>query len=116
MSVFTYSFNIVLTLFQTMIDRKLEPLIKKLMVKHLGELEDDDLILFVLEHLKDHKGPAKLVEGLEPVCCPLSLSSDPITGSLCRFWRKRQLSSPLHCGVRSSSKVWLMGMAFIQRR
>ena len=50
-----------------MIDRKLEPLIKRQMVKYLGELEDDDLIMFVLEHLKDHKGPQKLVEGLMPV-------------------------------------------------
>ncbi|KAJ3556758.1 hypothetical protein NM688_g1842 [Phlebia brevispora] len=51
----------------TMIDRKLEPLVKRLMVKYLGELEDDDLVMFVLEHLKDHKGPHKLIEGLEPV-------------------------------------------------
>ncbi|KAI0783447.1 hypothetical protein C8Q75DRAFT_433671 [Abortiporus biennis] len=50
-----------------MVDRKLEPLVKRLMVKYLGELEDDDLVLFVSEHLKDHKGPHKLVEGLEPV-------------------------------------------------
>jgi RNA-binding protein 25 len=50
-----------------MIDRKLEPLVKRQMMKYLGELEDDDLIMFVLEHLKDHKGPQKLVEGLEPV-------------------------------------------------
>jgi RNA-binding protein 25 len=50
-----------------MVDRKLEPLVKRLMVKYLGELEDDDLVMFVLEHLKDHKGPQKLVEGLEPV-------------------------------------------------
>lgn len=50
-----------------MIDRKLEPLVKRQMTKYLGELEDDDLIMFVLEHLKDHKSPAKLVEGLEPV-------------------------------------------------
>jgi transposase len=49
------------------IDRKLEPLIKRLMVKYLGEMEEDDLIMFVLEHLKDHKGPHKLVDGLEPV-------------------------------------------------
>jgi len=52
-----------------MIDRKLEPLIKRLMTKHLGELDDDDLVMFVVEHLKDHKGPHKLVEGLEPVSC-----------------------------------------------
>ncbi|KAE9403672.1 hypothetical protein BT96DRAFT_990102 [Gymnopus androsaceus JB14] len=49
------------------IDRKFEPLIKRLMVKYLGEMEEEDLIMFVLEHLKDHKGPQKLVEGLEPV-------------------------------------------------
>lgn len=50
-----------------MIDRKFEPLVKRLMVKYLGELEEDDLVMFVLEHLKDHKGPQKLIEGLEPV-------------------------------------------------
>ncbi|KAF8827957.1 hypothetical protein F5879DRAFT_1022147 [Lentinula edodes] len=49
------------------IDRKFEPLVKRLMVKYLGEMEEEDLIMFVLEHLKDHKGPQKLVEGLEPV-------------------------------------------------
>ena len=53
---------------QQLIDRKLEPLIKREMTKYLGELEDDDLVLFSVEHLKDHKGPQKLVEGLEPVC------------------------------------------------
>lgn len=50
-----------------LIDRKLEPLIKRQMTKYLGELEDDDLVMFTVEHLKDHKGPQKLVEGLEPV-------------------------------------------------
>ncbi|KAI0727909.1 hypothetical protein C8Q72DRAFT_780795 [Fomitopsis betulina] len=50
-----------------MIDRKLEPLVKRQMTKYLGELEDDDLVMFVLEHLKDHKGPQKMIEGLEPV-------------------------------------------------
>lgn len=50
-----------------MVDRKFEPLVKRLMVKYLGELEDDDLIMFALEHLKDHKSPQKLVDGLEPV-------------------------------------------------
>lgn len=58
-----------------MIDRKFEPLVKRLMVKYLGELEDDDLIMFVLEHLKDHKSPQKLVEGLEPVCVRKQLRS-----------------------------------------
>jgi len=50
-----------------MLDRKFESLIKRLMMKYLGELEDDDLVMFVLEHLKDHKSPQKLVDGLEPV-------------------------------------------------
>jgi RNA-binding protein 25 len=51
-----------------LIDSKFEPLTKRKMKDYLGEMEDDDLIMFVVEHLKDHKGPAKLVEGLEPVC------------------------------------------------
>ena len=69
---------------QGMIDRKLEPLIKRLMTKHLGELDDDDLVMFVVEHLKDHKGPQKLVEGLEPVsrkvdtCLTLTLIPHPL--------------------------------------
>lgn len=52
---------------QLLIDRKLEPLVKRLMVKYLGEMEEEDLIMFVVEHLKDHKSPQKLIEGLEPV-------------------------------------------------
>lgn len=52
---------------QTLIDRKLEPIVRKKMTSYLGELDDDDLVMFVVEHLKDHKSPAKLVEGLEPV-------------------------------------------------
>ena len=54
-----------------MIDRKLEPLVKRLMIKYLGEMEEEDLIMFVVEHLKDHKSPQKLIEGLEPVRHPL---------------------------------------------
>ncbi|KAJ7096713.1 hypothetical protein B0H15DRAFT_902941 [Mycena belliarum] len=51
-----------------MIDRKFEPLVKRLMTQYLGDAEEaEELIMFVVEHLKDHKGPAKLVEGLEPV-------------------------------------------------
>lgn len=52
---------------QQLVDRKLEPIIKRKMTEYLGELEDDDLVMFVVEHLKDKKGPHKLVEGLEPV-------------------------------------------------
>ena len=52
---------------QQLIDRKLGPLIRRLMTKYLGELEDDDLILFSVEHLKDHKSPASLVDDLKVV-------------------------------------------------
>ncbi|KAJ7356517.1 hypothetical protein DFH08DRAFT_953861 [Mycena albidolilacea] len=52
----------------TMIDRKFEPLVKRVMTQYLGDAEEaEELIMFVVEHLKDHKGPAKLTEGLEPV-------------------------------------------------
>ncbi|THU87103.1 hypothetical protein K435DRAFT_830811 [Dendrothele bispora CBS 962.96] len=65
--------------------RKFEPLVKKFMVKYLGEMEDDDdLMLFVLEHLKDHiEEPQKLVEGLEPV---LEEEAVELTKSV--FWRQ----------------------------
>jgi hypothetical protein len=72
-----------------MIDRKLEPLIKRLMTKHLGELDDDDLVMFVVEHLKDHKGPQKLVEGLEPVRRRRLMPTSRTNTSGCRSWRKR---------------------------
>ncbi|KAH9831339.1 uncharacterized protein C8Q71DRAFT_715453 [Rhodofomes roseus] len=65
-----------------MIDRKLEPLVKRQMTTYLGELEDDDLIMFVLEHLKDHKGPQKLIEGLEPVL------EEEATEYTIRIWRQ----------------------------
>lgn len=78
-----------------MIDRKLEPLIKREMVKYLGELEDDDLIMFVLEHLKDHKGPQKLVEGLVQVRpfheSPEFVSFDPFHCLMfCRSLKRKQ--------------------------
>ena len=78
---------------QGMIDRKLEPLIKRLMTKHLGELDDDDLVMFVVEHLKDHKGPQKLVEGLEPVSRKFDTSHPHADTAPLRFWRKRLSNS-----------------------
>ncbi|PVF98479.1 hypothetical protein CPB86DRAFT_797284 [Serendipita vermifera] len=48
------------------IDKKIEPLIHRKIEEYLGEV-DDDLVMFVIEHLKDHKGPSKLVEELESV-------------------------------------------------
>ena len=76
-----------------MVDRKLEPLIKRLMTKHLGELDDDDLVMFVVEHLKDHKGPQKLVEGLEPVRRSIIFVLSPYTDITPRSWRKKLSNS-----------------------
>ena len=109
-----------------MIDRKLEPLIKREMTKYLGELEDDDLVMFVLEHLKDHKGPHKLVEGLEPVRV-LSIHRVLLTTPSCptiladldlalRSSRKRLPSSSSAYGGRSSSRAWPMAKACTRRR
>jgi hypothetical protein len=96
--VWDFSFQLrsdMLTWFcQLMIDRKLEPLVKAQMMKYLGELEDDDLVMFVLEHLKDHKGPQKLVEGLEPARhFPLSRSSFAHAVVACRSWKRKPWNS-----------------------
>jgi RNA-binding protein 25 len=102
---------------QLMIDRKLEPLVKRQMMKYLGELEDDDLIMFVLEHLKDHKGPQKLVEGLEPVRHLLLHSEvfrlNPLTRRRCL--KKKRLNSQSASGDKSSSRVWHTVKACIRR-
>ncbi|KAF9781807.1 hypothetical protein BJ322DRAFT_1111726 [Thelephora terrestris] len=45
------------------IDRNMGPLIKRLMTKHLGEVDDDDLVMFLVDHSKDYE--QRLVEGLE---------------------------------------------------
>lgn len=100
-----------------MIDRKLEPLIKRLMTKHLGELDDDDLVMFVVEHLKDHKGPQKLVEGLEPVSMR-SLCIPPLRSHHVpfRFWRKRLSNSRSVFGDKLFSKAWPMVRDYTRRR
>ena len=59
--------TIVNTSQQQMVDCKLEPVIKHKMTEDLGELEDNDLVMFIVEHLKDKKGPQKLIKELEPV-------------------------------------------------
>jgi hypothetical protein len=86
------------------------------MTKYLGEMEEEDLILFVLEHLKDHKAPHKLVEGLEPVRT-LSVSRltpfDEVTN---RFWKKKLLNTWSASGGRSYSKVWHTTKASSRRR
>jgi len=70
------------------------------MVKYLGEMEEEDLIMFVVEHLKDHKSPQKLIEGLEPVRVYLDLLYIS-TFSLFFYTRsskKKLLNSPLTSG------------------
>lgn len=37
------------------------------MIEYLGELDDDELILYIVDHIKQKKPPVELVEGLEPV-------------------------------------------------
>ena len=97
---------------QTMIDRKLEPLVKRQMIKYLGELEDDDLVMFVLEHLKDHKTPQKLIEGLEPVRgIRISFLHTQFIYP-CRFWRRKPSSLLSACGDKSFSRVWHMERAY----
>lgn len=110
-----------------MIDRKLEPLVKRQMTKYLGELEDDDLIMFVLEHLKDHKGPQKLVEGLEPVRLCYNIPAGYDTVKYCyawlniitiyvRSWKKKLPSLPPASGGKSFSKAWRTEKASTPRK
>jgi RNA-binding protein 25 len=60
---------------QSVIDRKLEPLIHRKIEEYLGEI-DDDLVMFVLEHIKDRKGPGKLVDELQSVSVQLIIHGD----------------------------------------
>jgi hypothetical protein len=74
-----------------MIDTKLDAIVKRKIIHYLGD-NDEDLAMFVNEHLKDHKGPGKLVEGLEPVRWTSSHTA-LLTGLPRRFsTRKRQNS------------------------
>jgi len=56
-----------LALNDTSIDAKVEPLARRKITGYLGELDDDELVMFAVEHVKDHKPWTALVEGLEPV-------------------------------------------------
>ncbi|KIJ54498.1 hypothetical protein M422DRAFT_24441 [Sphaerobolus stellatus SS14] len=51
---------------EQMVDRKFEPIVRRKITEYLGD-EDEDLVMFVVEHLKDKKGPQKLFEELESV-------------------------------------------------
>ncbi|RXK35530.1 hypothetical protein M231_07209 [Tremella mesenterica] len=51
---------------ETLLQGKILNLVKEKMRHFLGEV-DDDLVDFVLEHLRARKGPNSLIEGIEPV-------------------------------------------------
>ena len=84
------------------------------MVKYLGELDDDDVVMFVIEHLKDHKSPTKLVEGLEPVCMIQVLLNLAKPTWSCRFLMKKQWSLQSPYGGKSFSRAWRMARAYIR--
>ncbi|CED83986.1 U1 snRNP complex, subunit SNU71 and related PWI-motif proteins [Phaffia rhodozyma] len=52
---------------ETTIQHKIEPIARRKMIEFLGELDDDDLLNFVLDHIRGRKSASDLVEGLEPV-------------------------------------------------
>lgn len=52
---------------QMNIQSRLLPVARAKLEQYLGELEDEDLLNFVLEHVREQKGPDELVEGLEIV-------------------------------------------------
>ncbi|QRV78825.1 RNA recognition motif protein [Ceratobasidium sp. AG-Ba] len=49
------------------VDNKILPLATKKLVEYLGELDDDDMVVFIVDHVKGRKPPQELVEALEPV-------------------------------------------------
>ncbi|CAE6516921.1 unnamed protein product [Rhizoctonia solani] len=49
------------------IQKKIVPLARKKLEEYLGELDDDDMVVFIADHVRGRKGPVELVEALEPV-------------------------------------------------
>jgi hypothetical protein len=69
--------------------------------------------MFVIEHLKDHKSPAKLVEGLEPVRDVRISQTYAKLARTHRFLMKKLSSLPSACGDRSFSRAWRTARAYI---
>lgn len=63
---------------EVIIEKKLLPLVRRKLFDSLGEMDDDDLLKFVISHIRERKSAADLVEGLEPVST-LSLSVLPLS-------------------------------------
>ncbi|KAF8751228.1 PWI domain [Rhizoctonia solani] len=49
------------------VQKKIVPLARKKLEEYLGELDDDDMVVFIADHVRSRKGPVELVEALEPV-------------------------------------------------
>ncbi|KAJ1305644.1 hypothetical protein OPQ81_000640 [Rhizoctonia solani] len=52
---------------ESTIQKKIVPLARKKLEEYLGELDDDDMVVFIADHVRGRKGPTELVEALEPV-------------------------------------------------
>ncbi|CAE6451362.1 unnamed protein product [Rhizoctonia solani] len=52
---------------ESTIQKKIVPLARKKLEEYLGELDDDDMVMFIADHVRGRKGPVELVEALEPV-------------------------------------------------
>ncbi|KAH7323421.1 hypothetical protein B0J17DRAFT_683390 [Rhizoctonia solani] len=52
---------------ESAIQKKIIPLARKKLEEYLGELDDDDMVMFIADHVRSRKGPVELVEALEPV-------------------------------------------------
>ncbi|CAE6447753.1 unnamed protein product [Rhizoctonia solani] len=52
---------------ESTIQKKIIPLARKKLEEYLGELDDDDMVVFIADHVRGRKGPAELIEALEPV-------------------------------------------------
>jgi RNA-binding protein 25 len=59
------------------IDTKIKPFVADKIKASLGD-PDEDLVDFVLENIRDRKGPEDIIDGLEPVRIgrPLSVVTD----------------------------------------
>ena len=55
---------------ENIIEDDLKPVVINLIVESLG-VQEDDLIDFILQHVREHKGPQELVSELELVCLQL---------------------------------------------
>ena len=85
-----------------LIDSKILTFVRDRMTHFLGDLEDDDLVNFVIQLLKDKSAPEAVVEGVEPVSETRSyvdLKSILTTAFIARCSTRRLLDLPPSSGV-----------------